>query len=80
MIKNVTISKVSLQRSACIPQLLGPLITAARAGAPLEPPLKGIVTSLAFDTFMFGMTANPEANHESQIYVYTTLLIDWVIR
>jgi hypothetical protein len=69
MIKNVTIGKVSLQPSACIPQLLCPLIAAAGAGAPLEPPLTTIVTSLGFDTFMFGMTANPEANHDSQLYV-----------
>jgi DNA-binding CsgD family transcriptional regulator len=80
MIKNVTISKVSLQRSAYVPQLLRTLIAAAESGAPLEPPLTTIVTSLGFDTFMFGMTANPEANHDSQIYVYTTLPIDWVIR
>ena len=80
MIKNVTIGKVTLERSAPIPQLLLPLIAAAEAGAPLESSLTKIVTNLGFDTFMFGMTANPEVNHESQCYVYTTLPIDWVIR
>jgi hypothetical protein len=28
---------------------------------------------------MFGMTACPEVNHESQIYVFTTLPVEWVM-
>jgi len=43
MIKNVTISKVGLKRSACVPQLLRPLIAAAETGASLEPLLTTIV-------------------------------------
>ena len=80
MIKNVAIGKVVLDRSPFTPPLLLPLIAAAEAGKPLEPPLISIVADLGFDTFMFGMSASPNVDHESQSYVFTTLPIEWIIR
>jgi len=80
MIKNVAIGKVILHRSPFTPPLLLPLISAAESGEPLEPPLSAIVADLGFDSFMFGMSASPDVNHESQSYVFTTLPIGWVVR
>ncbi|HEX8012950.1 MAG TPA: LuxR family transcriptional regulator [Casimicrobiaceae bacterium] len=81
MIKNVTIHKVVLERTLYTPPpRLQPMIEAAEAGQPLEPALEMIVKTLGFDSFMFGMSACPQLDHESQIYVFTTLPIEWVIR
>lgn len=80
MIKNVAIGKVVLERSPYVPRSLSPLISAAEAGGPLEPPLYVILKAFGFDGFMFGMTANPRVDHESQIYAFTTLPSEWVVR
>src|SRR5438046_4442978 len=80
MIKNVTIGKVLLERTPYTPARLLPMIEVAEAGEPLEPELDAIVKSLGFESFMFAMSASPRIDHESQIYVFTTLPIEWVVR
>lgn len=80
MIKNIVIGKADLQRTPYTPPLLLPLIAAARAGKPLEPYVTTIVRELGFDSFMFGMTASPKPNHESQLYAFTTMPLAWVAR
>jgi LuxR family transcriptional activator of conjugal transfer of Ti plasmids len=80
MIKNVKIGKVQLPRTPYTPKRLLPLIEAVAAGDPLESLLTTIVNDLGFDSFMFGMSACPTLNHESQIYAYTTLEAKWVAR
>ena len=80
MIKNVTIRKIVVERTPYTPRRLMPMIEAAESGEPLEGPLDSIVKSLGFDSFMFGMSACPHVNHESQIYAFTTLPIEWVVR
>ena len=79
MIKNIKIGKVVVQRSGA-PESLLPMLGAVEAGEPLEGVLTTIVRNLGFETFMFGMSASPEVNHDSQNYVYTTLPAEWVIR
>ncbi len=56
------------------------MIAAAEAGELLEVPLAAIIARLRFDSFMFGMSACPQLSHEIQIYAYTTLPAEWVIR
>jgi DNA-binding CsgD family transcriptional regulator len=80
MIKNIKIGKVVVERSGATPESLLPLLDAVAAGEPLEAVLTTIVKRLGFDTFMFGMSASPEVNHDTQNYVYTTLPLEWVIR
>lgn len=80
MIKNVKIGKVALPRTPYTPKRLLPLIEAVGAGEPLESLLTKIVNELGFESFMFGMSACPTLNHESQIYCYTTLSVEWVMR
>src|ERR1700739_2151628 len=80
MIKNIKIGKVLLPRTPYTPKGLLPLIDAVAVGEPLESLLTAIVNRLGFDSFMFGMSACPTLNHESQIYAYTTLPAEWVAR
>jgi DNA-binding CsgD family transcriptional regulator len=80
MIKNVKIGRVALPRTPYTPKRLLPLIDAVGAGEALEALLTEIVNELGFDSFMFGMSACPALNHESQIYCYTTLSVEWVMR
>jgi len=80
MIKNVAIGKVLLERTPFLPPLLLPLISAAAKGDPLEPPLTSIVNRLGFESFMFGMSAERQVDHDSLNYVFTTLPIEWIVR
>lgn len=80
MIKNVTIGRVILERTHYAPQILLPMIEAAEAGIALEGPLSDIVAKLGFDSFMFGMSVCPQLDHQSQIFAFTTLPVEWVYR
>jgi DNA-binding CsgD family transcriptional regulator len=80
MIRNVKIGKVVLPRTPFTPRRLLPLIDAVAAGEALEVVLTAIVNDLGFESFVFGMSACPTLNHESQIYAYTTLPAEWVAR
>jgi len=80
MIKNIPVGKVTLERTPFLPPLLVPLLAAASEGEPLEPAITAICLKLGFDSFMFGMCASPHLDHESQIYAFTTLPIEWVAR
>jgi len=80
MIKNIPVGKVTFRRTPFLPPLLAPLLSAASDGNPLEPPIQEICASLGFDSFMFGMCASPQLDHESQIYAFTTLPMEWLVR
>jgi DNA-binding CsgD family transcriptional regulator len=80
MIKNIVIGKVVLEGAPFVPPLLAPLIFAAAAGDRLEPVLNAICAHLGFDSFMFGMSTSTLITHEAQIYAYTTLPVEWVVR
>jgi len=56
------------------------MIVATAAGKTLERPLSEISAKLGFDSFMFGMSTCPQIDHESQIFAFTTLPIEWVVR
>ena len=80
MIKNVKIGKVIVERTACTPESLLPILRAVETEQPLEPVVTKVVNELGFDSFVFGMSACPQLNQESQVYAYTTLPVEWVVR
>jgi len=80
MIKNVAIGKVELRPTSFLPPLLQPMVACAASGAPLEPVLASICSQLGFDSFMFGMSVSPHVTHESQVFAFTTLPVEWVMR
>src|SRR6266699_1109619 len=85
MLRNLAIGKVVLERAKYMPSALRPLVLAAEAGEPLEPPLTVIVRDFGFDSFMYAMSVDPQITRtrparECQAYVFTTLPVEWVIR
>ena len=85
MLRNLAIGKVVLERAKYMPSALRPLVAAAAAGEPLEPPLTLIVRKFGFDSFMYAMSVDPQITRtspprECQAYVFTTLPVEWVIR
>src|SRR5437899_2350122 len=78
MIKNATIGKVVLERTPYTRSFC--LLPMTAASKPLERPLSDIVAKLGFDSFMFGMSACPQIDHENQIFAFTTLPIEWVVQ
>ncbi|MEO8740151.1 MAG: LuxR family transcriptional regulator [Casimicrobiaceae bacterium] len=85
MLRNLAIGKVVVGRGPYVPSALRPLVEAAEAGRPLEPPLTSIVRSFGFDSFMYAMSVDIQSTNlrippECQSYVFTTLPIEWVAR
>src|SRR6476620_6184835 len=80
MIKNVAIGKVELRRTSFLPPLLEPMVACAASGEPLEPVLASICSQLGIDRFMFGMSVSAHVTHESQVFAFTTLPVEWVMR
>jgi LuxR family transcriptional regulator, quorum-sensing system regulator LasR len=55
------------------------LIEAARNGEPLESAIEPILHAWEFDSFMYGMSANPlPAHRDTRAFVWTTLPKEWV--
>ena len=60
MLRNLAIGKVVLERAKYMPSTLRPLVLAAEAGEPLAPALTSIVRNFGFDSFMYGMSVDPQ--------------------
>jgi DNA-binding CsgD family transcriptional regulator len=63
-----------------IPPLLDPLVKAAECGNDLVPVIQSITRSFGFDTFMYGMCTSVRPDHESRMFVFTTVPAEWVAR
>ena len=77
-ISTISPGKPNLKRADQYGPLLRPLIAAAEAGQPLDPIMTRIVQDLGFETFIFAMTTDPQPNHDSRSYVWTTVPREWV--
>ena len=56
------------------------LSKAALKRQPLQPVMESIVTELGFDSFMYGMSADPNpTRRDTRSYVWTTLPREWVM-
>lgn len=72
--------EVVLDRAEFMPRFLRPLVDAIESGKAIEEPVNAIVRGFGFDTFMYGTCASPRPDHESRIFVFTTLPRAWVAR
>jgi DNA-binding CsgD family transcriptional regulator len=61
-----------------IDSLLEPMLQAARAGDPLEPPLLEIARSFGFESFVYGISTASRPDRDSRSYVWTSLPSAWV--
>ncbi|MBK6601087.1 MAG: LuxR family transcriptional regulator [Betaproteobacteria bacterium] len=61
-----------------VDSLLEPMLRAARAGEPLEPPLLEIVRAYGFESFVYGIATASRPNRDSRTYVWTSLPPAWV--
>lgn len=68
------------QHGVYLPRMFEPLISAVEKGDGFVESVTTIVRSLGFDSFMYGASAAPHLDHESQSYVFTTLSREWVKR
>ena len=56
------------------------LSKAALKGRPLQPVMESIVKELGFDSFMYGMSADPSpTRRDTRSFVWTTLPREWVL-
>ena len=60
------------------PRILEPMLAAAEAGHDLVPPLRRIVRSLGFDSFMYGVSATAsQPRRDTPLYFFATLPREW---
>jgi DNA-binding CsgD family transcriptional regulator len=65
-------------RTRPIPAVLMPLVEAAERGIDLLPTMRSIVESFGFDSFLYGLSTSPRPDKEAQLYVFTTLPLEWL--
>jgi DNA-binding CsgD family transcriptional regulator len=80
MLSTINPAQVALDRTALMPQILRPLVSAVERGADVIRTMGAIVRSFGFDNFMYGASASVHPDQESRSYVFTTLSPDWVRR
>lgn len=59
------------------PTLLEPMFRAAEAGEDVVPAVVQIVTSLGFESFMYGLSTTVRPGRDSQVYFFATLPREW---
>lgn len=78
MLESVQPRMPDLARIESVDSLLEPMLRAAVAGEPLEPPLLAIVQAFGFESFVYGIATASRPNRDSQTYVWTSLPATWV--
>lgn len=61
-----------------VPDWLRPLTDGARSGEPLERAVAGIVASLGFTSFTYGLTTAAQLRNEERFYCWTTTPRAWI--
>ncbi len=77
-LQQIRIRPGPVPRNWPIPEVLMPLVEAAGRGIDLLPIVRSIVEGFGFDSFMYGMSTSPRPDKEAQLYVCTTLPLEWV--
>ena len=80
MLQPLILGRAKVAPWGFIPPVLAPLVKAAESGQDLVPVIRSITRSFGFDTFMYGMCTSLRPDHESRMYVFTTLPMEWVAR
>jgi DNA-binding CsgD family transcriptional regulator len=78
MLEHVQPRMPDLKKVESVDCLLEPMLRAAMAGEPLEPPLLQIVRSFGFESFVYGIATASRPNRDSRTYVWTSLPAKWV--
>jgi DNA-binding CsgD family transcriptional regulator len=78
MLGNVRPGKPVSAKVESFDALLLPMLRAADARQPLEPPLLEIVRSFGFDSFVYGIATPSRPNRDSRSLVWTSLPASWV--
>lgn len=68
----------SLAKVESVDALLQPMLRAAQAGEPLEPPLLEIARSFGFESFVYGISTGSRPDRDSRIYAWTSLPAAWL--
>ena len=80
MLQTLRLGPVYLERARLLPPVLLPLVHAAELGRDLVPEIESITRQFGFDSFMYGVATSPRPDHESCIYIFTTMPMTWVAR
>ena len=77
MLRFVEIAPGRIPEAALTPQLMAPLVDAAREGRDLVPVVDRLIRGLGFDSFLCGFSTSPRPDREAQLYAFTTLPREW---
>jgi len=80
MLRSLHFGSASVDQSSVIPPIILPLVRAAECGFDLVSEVESITRQFGFDTFMYGVAVSAQPDHDSCVYAFTTLPMEWVIR
>lgn len=80
MLQALRLSQAKIPAWSFIPPILDPLVRAAESGRDLTPIIESITKNFGFDSFMYGMCTSVRPDHESRMFVFTTVPAEWVAR
>ena len=80
MLQSLILGQPKIAAWGFIPPVLDPLVKAAESGQDLIPVIQSTTRSFGFDTFMYGMSTSLRPDHESRMFVFTTVPLEWVAR
>jgi DNA-binding CsgD family transcriptional regulator len=80
MLQSLRVERAKFAPWGFIPPVLGPLVAAAESGQDIVPIIQSTIRSFGFDTFMYGISRSMKPDHESRMFVFTTVPQEWVIR
>jgi len=61
-----------------LPPVVESLVAAAGEGRDLLPLVVTIIQGFGFDSFVYGLSMSPRPDKEAQLYVFTTLPLEWM--
>ncbi len=80
MLQTLRLGPVRIDRSGPLPPVMVPLVRAAELGFDLVSQIESITRHFGFDSFMYGVAVSPVPDHDSCIYAFTTMPMEWVVR
>lgn len=67
-----------LPAGVSVPTTLNPLVDAANAGRPLQAAIQGIMRTMGFSSFMYGVATGQSLHRDERFYIWTTAPQAWV--
>jgi LuxR family quorum-sensing transcriptional regulator LasR len=78
MLTVIQAGEKATQHAHAVDELIEHLLRASAVGQPLQPVMRTIMRILGFEHFGYAFATDRHVTHDSRVYVWTTLPIEWM--